>query len=112
MKIGVLFFLLMSGCLSAEKYADLTPDKITTVRMHASIHAAPAARGQALLQIVGLEGGCTGGVFLDAKVDKELYSIVLTAFASKSAVKIGYEPNIKSPWGDLRYCALTYFDIK
>ena len=112
MKIYLLLLLLVSASVFAEKSAELAPGKITTVRLHGSIHSSSAARDQALLIISGLEEGCTSGVFLNAKTDRELYAIVLAAYTSKSAARIGYEPNIRAPWGDSKYCALTYFDIK
>ncbi|GLQ74730.1 hypothetical protein [Vibrio penaeicida] len=105
--------LSISGMLNAaEITADLPSGAMGAVRMHTNDHSNHGARDMALVKISGLQGGCDRGVFLDASADKATLSLILSAYVSKSAVQIGYEPTLKSPWGDSRYCAITYFDIK
>ncbi len=107
-----IFSLVLIASANAEKGVDLASGKMTTVRMHTSVHGNANARELALVKISGLEDGCNSGVFLDARTDKDTLSLILAAYVSKSPVRIGYEPNSRAPWGDNAYCALTYFDIK
>lgn len=111
--IVLLFtFLLPSIGHSAEKFAELQSGSISFIRIHSSNHSVVNARGMALAKIVGLEDGCSSGIFFSANEDKETLSVVLAAHASKTPVRLGYDSAIKSPWGDSSYCVLTYFDIK
>jgi hypothetical protein len=97
---------------SAEKSAELQSGSMSYIRIHSSNHSVVNARGMALAKIVGLEDGCSSGIFFSASEDKETLSFILAAHASKAPVRLGYDSSIKSPWGDPSYCVLTYFDIK
>lgn len=105
-------FLLPVIGHTAEKFAELPAGAMSFIRIHSSNHSVVNARGMALAKIVGLEDGCSSGIFFSANEDKETLAFVLAAHASKAPVRLGYDSSIKSPWGDSSYCVLTYFDVK
>ncbi len=115
MKKLITFLLIYTITFStayAEYFIDLQATQITIMRTHTTHHASVNARRMVLANIAGLNDGCNLGVFFDSSQNAETLSVFLTAFVTKKNVRIGYEPNIRSPWGDTNYCALTAFDIK
>ena len=113
MKKTVLFLTLTSSvCFATEKSKDITPSDIEQLRLHSSQHAVGSVQRTALLKIPNLDVDCSNGVFISLADDHEAYSTLLAAVVSKSNVRLGLETTKKTPWGDARYCALTYFDIK
>ncbi len=106
----LLLSLLFSQNLFAENTITLQSDAIKVLRSHTSLHAIQPARNNMLVKISGLEGGCTEGVFFPEN-NQATVSLMLAARLSKQDILIGYEPSVRSPWRDTRYCALTFFDI-
>ncbi len=111
--ITSIFITLVSmSTAMAEISVDLQASQISIVRIHTTHHANSSAQRHALVQISGLLGGCTSGIFFNASQNVETLSLVLSAFVAKNNIKLGYEPSFTSPWRDPTYCALTYFDVK
>ncbi len=96
----------------AEKTIDISAAQIDAIRIHTTQHAASTARKIVTIKMSNLEDGCSSGVFLNSEDNAATLSIALSAFVSKSDIRIAYEPNSPAPWGDTKYCALTYLDIK
>lgn len=110
--LSVMLVLLPVVASAAEIVVDIAPSQLQWVRIHTTHHSVAPARRAAILNITGLGGGCTLGVWFDAAANPETYSMALAAYATKANFKIGYEPTLKSPWNDGTLCALTYLDVK
>ncbi len=98
--------------IASQKTSEVSASQIDLIRIHTTKHAASAARKIVILKILGLEEECSLGVFFDSEENSATLSLALSAFVSKSNMNIGYETDSRAPWGDRRYCELTYIDIK
>lgn len=110
--LSVMLVLSPVVASATEIIVDVAPEQLQWVRMHTTHHHVAPARRAAILNITGLSGGCTLGVWFDAAANPEAYSTALAAYATKANLRIGYEPTFKSPWSDGTLCALTFLDLK
>ncbi len=110
-KVILLLALFSSVCFAVEKGKDISASDIAHLRLHTSQHAYASIQKTALLNVPDLDTECSRGVFINVENDAEAYSTILAAVMSKSKVKIGFETTKKTPWGDARYCELTYLDL-
>jgi len=112
MKRILILLSLVATNIYAEKAVEIKGSDIRTLRTHTNLHWNSGARNVVVVKVAGLEDGCTEGVFFPEDGNDATLSLVLAARVSNQDIRLAYEPNTRAPWGDTKYCALTYFDIQ
>ena len=107
MVMGVPFLTNAEKVIKVVNSSDIAALKIFT-----DLHDNPEIRKYTVIKINNKIDGCPNGVFFNYDENKAVYSTVLASLmASKSLLEITAEKSIKSPWGDVTYCAMTSFQI-
>ncbi len=109
--IGVMLTLFSFSSFAEELDVSISGSDIATFRTFTDNHSNNGTENIVMLKIFGLPAPCTKGLFVDGKSNSVAYSHLLAAYHTKKNLTVGYDTTVPNPWGDSRYCAVTYVDI-
>lgn len=108
---SLFLFLMSTSCLAANVVAHLNSEDITGIKTFTDHHGTPGLRPYTILRTTKVPG-CERGVFFNHDSNRATYSTVLASImSSREKISIVAENEIKAPWGDETYCAMTSFEI-
>jgi hypothetical protein len=105
-------FFIVNFATAATVSKVLSMKDINGLRVITTKHGVASTHKNAIIKTDVFGANCNQGAFINMEENPGVYSALLAAVVSKyDSVEFVLDDSIKSPWGNLNYCALIVFQL-